>query len=168
MTSISPWVVTLDALKPFAVPSIPRNVPEANYLKDSNAKGTYDVELHVDMYSTGPPTRTCTVKLESMYWSFRHIFAHQTIVGSGLESGDILATGTASGMTPDSLGCLLETTMGGKNDLELLEGSKRTYLEDGDTVILSGFAGSEEDGVGFGQCVGKVVAATILRESGSY
>ena len=168
MTSISPWIVTLDALKPFAIPSIPRSVSEAMYLKDSNVEGTYDVELHVDMHSTGPPTRTCTVKLKSMYWSFRHIFAHQAIGGCGLESGDILATGTVSGTTPDSLGSLLETNMGGKKDLELLEGSKRTFLEDGDTVTLSGFAGSEEDGVGFGQCVGKVAAATILREFEGY
>ena len=94
--------------------------------------------------------------------------AHQCIGGCGVASGDIVATGTASGTTPGSLGCLLEMTMGGKRAFELQggEGGKktattRTWLEDGDEVRISGVAG---DGVGFGECVGRVVPAVGLEE----
>lgn len=93
MTSISPWVVTLDALAPFAVPSPPRDGPVAPYLHDPAPNGTYDVELQAEVIVDGRPTRICTAKLQWMYWSFRSIFAHQCIGGCGVASGDIVATG---------------------------------------------------------------------------
>ena len=86
-----------------------------------------------------------------------------TIGGCGVSSGGIIATGTASGTTPDSLGCLLEMTMGGRKAFELNGGLKRTWLEDGDSVRITGFAGTEADGVGVGECIGKVVAAHMLK-----
>jgi fumarylacetoacetase len=163
MTSISPWVVTLDALSPFAVPSPPRDIPVAPYLKDPAPNGTYAVELHAEIIADGASTQICTARLEWMYWSFRHIFAHQCIGGCGVSSGDIIATGTASGTTPGSLGCLLETSIGGKKPFNLMGGSKRTYLEDGDSVRITGFAGTRGDGVGFGECIGLVLPASILK-----
>src|SRR2546421_12933077 len=84
------------------------------------------------------------------------------IGGCGVSSGDIIATGTASGTTPDSLGCLLEMSIGGKKHFNLEGGSKRTYLEDGDSVRITGFAGTEGDGVGFGECIGMVVSVPVL------
>jgi fumarylacetoacetase len=153
----------LDALRPFAAPSPPRDGPVAPYLKDPSSMGTYTVELRAEVIVDGTSTRTCTAKLEWMYWSFRHIFAHQCIGGCGVSSGDIIATGTASGTTPDSLGCLLEMTVGGRNAFELNGGLKRTWLEDGDSVRITGFAGTEADGVGFGECIGKVVPARMLK-----
>jgi fumarylacetoacetase len=163
MTSISPWVVTLDALSPFAVPSPPRDKPIAPYLKDPDPSGTYAVELRAEIIADGTSTQICTARLEWMYWSFRHIFAHQCIGGCGVSSGDIIATGTASGTTSDSLGCLLEMSRGGKKHFNLKGGSKRTYLQDGDSVRITGFAGTEGDGVGFGECIGLVLPAPILK-----
>lgn len=163
MTSISPWVITLDALSPFAVPSPPRDGPVAPYLEDPAANGTYAVELRAELTVDGTATRICTTKLEWMYWSFRSIFAHQCIGGCGVSSGDILATGTASGTTPDSLGCLLEMTMGGKKPFSLQRGAKRAFLEDGDSVRITGFAGTEEGGIGFGECIDMIVPAPVLK-----
>jgi fumarylacetoacetase len=164
MTSISPWVVTVDALSPFTVPSPPRDSPVAPYLNDPAPNGTYAVELHAEVIVDGMTTRICTARLEWMYWSFRHIFAHQCIGGCGVAGGDIIATGTASGTKPDSLGCLLEMSMGGKKSFEQKGGLKRAYLEDSDSVRITGFAGVEGDGVGFGECIGKIVAGPVLKD----
>ena len=162
MTSISPWLITLDALSPFAAPSPPRDSAVAPYPKDPTSNGTYAVELHAEVIADGTSTRICTARLDWMYWSFRHILAHQCIGGCGVSSRDIIATGTASGTTPNSLGCLLEMTMGGKKAFELKGGSKRTWLEDGDSVSITGFAGTEGDGVGFRECIGTVVPASAF------
>ena len=159
ITSISPWVVTLDALEPFATASPLHDRDPASYLKDPNPNGTYSVELQAEFLHAEASTRVCTSRLDWMYWSFRSIIAHQAIGGCGLQSGDIVATGTASGTTPDSLGCLLEMTMNGKKTFQLQDGSTRSYLEDGDQVRISGFAGSESSGVGFGECVGNILPA---------
>ena len=163
MTSISPWVVTLDALEPFATPSPPRDTEPASYLKDPNPNGTYSVELQAEILVDGTSTTVCTTRLDGNYWSFRSIVAHQAIGGCGLQSGDIVATGTVSGKTSDSLGCLLEMTMDGKKPFNLKSGSARSYLEDGDEMRISGFAGSGDAGVGFGDCVGKVLPALVLK-----
>lgn len=154
----------------FAVPSPPRESPVAPYLKDPTANGTYAVELHVEVIVGETRTRICTARLDWMYWSFRSIFAHQCIGACGVSSGDIIATGRASGSTPDSLGCLLEMTMGGKKLFRLLDGSTRAFLQDGDSVRITGFAGAEGDGAGFGDWVGNVVPAPVLegeRQNGS-
>ena len=158
-TCISPWVVTLDALEPFAAPSPPHDLEPAPYLKDPNPNGTYSIELQADILHAGTSTRVCTSRLEWAYWSFRSIIAHQAIGACGMQSGDIAATGTVSGTTSDSLGCLLEMTMDGKKTFQLQSGSTRSYLEDGDQVRISGFAGPSGSGVGFGECVGKVLPA---------
>ena len=162
ITSISPWVVTLDALEPFAVPAPRHNTDPAPYLKDPNPNGSYSVELRAEILADGTSTPVCASRLDWMYWSFRSIVAHQAIGGCGLQSGDIVATGTASGTSSDSLGCLLELTMDGKKPFHLKSGSVRSYLEDGDVVRISGFAGSADSGVGFGECVGKVSPALVL------
>ena len=159
MTSISPWVVTLDALEAFAVPLPPRDIQVAPYLDDRNPNGTYAVHLRAEILTETASTTVCTAKSEWMYWSFRHILAHQSIGGCGLHTGDIVATGTVSGTTPDSLGCLLEMTRDGKQPFKLQDGSTRRFLDDGDGVRISGFAGTEDDGVGFGECFGEVVPA---------
>jgi fumarylacetoacetase len=161
-TSISPWVVTLDALAPFAIPAAVHNSPIAPYLEDPNQNGTYSLELTAEVLSGGLATQVCMTKLEWAQWSFRHIFAHQAIGGCGLGSGDIIATGTLSGKTPQALGCLLEMTMNGKKPFKLKDGSIRTFLEDGDGIRLTAFAGTPNDGVGFGECVGIINPALTL------
>jgi fumarylacetoacetase len=178
-TSISPWIITTDALEPYRAELPTRDTPIASYLEGSASGeqatlGTYDIRLQAEILTPGPsspsstPTVLCQSRVDSMYWSFRHLVAHQAVGGSGLRTGDMMATGTVSGSTPDSHGCLLEQTKGGNVAIELTTGGasreKRIYLEDGDQIRLSGWTVGKDgmpSGVGFGECVGTVTAAKI-------
>jgi len=163
-TSMSPWVVTLDALEPFRVSnSIPQK-PLASYLED-DGKGSYDISLQVEVIVGGASTVTCrSTTKDSLYWNPRQLLAHQAIGGCGLASGDLLATGTVSGMAEDARGCLLETTWAGKKPMTMAGGGQRGYLEDGDVVRFTALAGKidGDDGVGFGECVGELTTADPL------
>jgi fumarylacetoacetase len=156
MTSISPWVIVLDALKPFETPMIPRHTLTAPYLHQEKTPCTYDVAVQADMIVEGRSLTICKSGLKSLYWSFRDLVAHQTSNGCNLNTGDMLATGTISGDTRDSHGCLLEMTKGGRVHFTVDGAFSRTFLRDGDTILISAYAG---DGVGFGECVGQLVGA---------
>ena len=151
-SSVSPWVVTTEALAPFRVQSeqqIPAVLP---YLDEMNRQN-FDVNLEV--YLT-PKSQKSEVKISSsnfknMYWSVAQQIAHHTVNGCNLNVGDVLASGTISGKGADSFGSLLELTWGGKNPITLPDGSKRTFLEDGDTVSIKGFAEKNGIRVGFGE-----------------
>jgi len=153
-TSISPWIITLEALQPSAAAGPPRELEVATYLSDPNPINTYDLHLQADLIVNEKETVICKSDLKTMYWSFRDLIAHQTSNGSNINTGDILATGTISGHTDDSHGCLLELTNGGQDSFQISEGSNRLYLEDGDILRLSAVA---SDGVGFGECIGRVM-----------
>lgn len=155
-TSVSPWVVTADALEPYRVAGPKKDLPGAPYLRSASNKTHYSVQLKVDIVADGVPSTVCESRLEWLYWTVNEMIAHQTINGCPLNPGDILATGTVSGSNSGTYGCLLETTKGGKLPITLKSGAQRTYLVDGDAVRLTGFAGSSElsDVVGFGQCYG--------------
>ncbi|KAK0127673.1 hypothetical protein ONS96_007192 [Cadophora gregata f. sp. sojae] len=155
-TSISPWVVTLDALEAFQCPAPARELKVAPYLADSKIDNTYSIELKAELVADGQATTICESQLRTMYWSFRDLLAHQTSNGCNLNTGDILATGTISGETDTSHGCLLELTKGGEKDFDVAGGLKRKFLEDGDSIRISASCGN---GVGFGECVGKVLPA---------
>jgi fumarylacetoacetase len=155
-TSISPWIVTLDALEAFRTEGAKHEEAIASYLADPQT-GSYSVDLTVEIIAQGSKTVTCRSNLgKSLYWNFRQMLAHQTVGGCSLETGDLLASGTVSGESEDARGCLLETTSGGKNPVILQDGTSRTYLENGDTVRLTGLAGP---GVGFGDCIGALKPA---------
>ncbi|KAK7425451.1 hypothetical protein QQZ08_008016 [Neonectria magnoliae] len=136
-TSISPWVVTLEALEPFATEPPPKQIPVKEYLRDEKAKSSYNILLKAEMLSAGSATK-------------------QTVIGCNINVGNLLATGTISGAGEDEYGCLLEMSKGGKVEWELSTGKKRRYLEDEDGVRLTAYAG---DGVGFGECTGFISAA---------
>src|SRR3569833_734619 len=155
-TSISPWVVTLEALEPFAAEPPTREIPPTPYLSDSKAKSSYDVSLRAEIVSRGKSTQLCRAQLRWMHWTFRDMLAQQTINGCTVNTGDLLATGTVSVLGDDEHGCLLESTMGGRVAFTLGDGQERTWLEDGDEVRLSGIAGP---GVGFGDCSGTISPA---------
>ncbi|KAH7008052.1 fumarylacetoacetase [Ilyonectria destructans] len=155
-TSISPWVVTLEALQPFATEPPARQTPVKAYLQDNKTKSSYNITLNSEVLSEGSVTKVCKAQLQWMYWTFRDLVAQQTINGCNINAGDLLATGTVSGVGDDEHGCLLEMTKGGKVEWELSTGKKRRYLEDGDGVRLTAYAG---DGVGFGDCTGIISAA---------
>ncbi|KAK1454183.1 X-Pro dipeptidyl-peptidase C-terminal non-catalytic domain-containing protein [Colletotrichum melonis] len=155
-TSISPWVITLEALEPFATQPPPKDIPSQPYLLDNKEKSSYNIALKAEVVTGDGATTVCKAQLSWMYWTFRDLVAQQTINGCNLNTGDILATGTVSGAGDDEHGCLLEMTKGGKVGWKTSTGQDRMYLQDGDGVRISGQA---EDGVGFGDCVGFIGAA---------
>lgn len=161
-TSISPWIVTIDALEAFRVAAPTKNPVPASYLRSSSAgekKSHFAIQLKAAIEVDGcKPVTVCESKFEWLYWTIGEMIAHQTINGCPLNAGDILATGTVSGSTVDSHGCLLEITKGGKNPVALGDDISRTYLQDGDAVRLSGVAGTwgSDEFIGFGSCYGRL------------
>ncbi|KAI0436201.1 fumarylacetoacetase [Xylaria telfairii] len=158
-TSISPWVVTLEALAPFEAASPHRDEPVTAFLQDVKEKPSYNITLEVEIQSKGHTTRVCRSNTSDMYWTFRDLVAQQTVNGCNVNTGDLLACGTVSGKGEDKLGCLLELTKGGKVAFTLSDGQQRIYLEDGDIVCTAGYCGP---GVGFGDCTGLIVPARTL------
>jgi fumarylacetoacetase len=157
-TSVSPWVVTSEALKPFKVRAPERMEQVAEFMDDREAVN-YRIELEGWVKRNGVDTRTCQVGFETMYWTFRHMIAHHTIGGCGLRTGDLIASGTVSGEKESEHGCLLELTFNGKRPSKLSDGSELRYLEDGDEVRYTGIVGDASAGIGFGDCGGVIQAA---------
>ena len=144
-SSMSPWVVTLEALEPFRVAAEVQDPEVSPYLKEKERQN-FDVQLEVILkLQNTEEVKICTSNFKNMYWTVAQQIAHHTVNGCNLNIGDVMASGTISGKTPDSFGSLLELTWGGKNPITLPDGSTRTFLEDGDTIIIKGFA--EKDGV---------------------
>src|SRR5438477_2129395 len=159
-TSISPWVVTLEALEPFRKPLPPQDPEPFSYLRAKN-DFTFDIQLEarlqtVKMKSPHPITRT---NFQNLYWSVSQQLTHHTVSGCNLQSGDLLASGTISGPTEDSRGCLLELTWRGANPLKLPGGEARKWLEDGDTLTITGWCEGDGYRVGFGEVSGKISPA---------
>jgi fumarylacetoacetase len=161
-TSVSPWVVTLDALEPFRTAG-PRQDPQPlEYLRSSD-DWAFDVHLQVTVQSqrmadagTAPLT-ICHTNFRDMYWNICQQLAHHTVGGCNLRPGDLLASGTISGSAPDSRGCLLERTWGGKEPLELPDGTLRRFLEDGDRVTFTAWSQGDGYRIGFGELTGRVL-----------
>lgn len=158
-SSISPWVVTLEALEPFRTAS-PKQEPEVlDYLKFEGDKN-FDINLEVYLQpENGEENLICKSNYKYMYWNMTQQLAHHTINGCNVEVGDLYASGTISGSEPNSFGSMLELTWRGQNPLKLSDGSERKFIEDHDTIIMRSF--SEKDGirVGFGEVRGKVLPA---------
>jgi fumarylacetoacetase len=167
-TTMSPWIVTLDALAPFRVPATirpPGDPAPLPYLDDANdqARGGFDILLEVllstrRMRDAGlPPWRVSVGSFAAMYWTLAQLVAHHTSNGCNLRPGDLLASGTVSGPTKESRGCLLERTWRGTEPLELPTGESRRFLEDGDEVIMRAWCVREgRRRIGFGECRGVV------------
>jgi fumarylacetoacetase len=157
-STISPWIVTLDALEPFRVAG-PEQDPEVlPYLAYSGEKN-FDIILEVALQPrNGEKTVLCRSNAKYLYWNIFQQLAHQTVNGCNVQVGDVYASGTISGPSPGSFGSMLELSWNGEKPLHMADGSKRTFLEDGDTVIMRAFA--EKDGVriGFGECNGQIVS----------
>lgn len=158
-SSISPWVVTLEALEPFRMTS-PTQEPEVlDYLKFEGKKN-YDVNLEVYLQPEGGKANLISESnFNFMYWNMCQQLAHHTINGCNMEVGDMYASGTISGSDPKSFGSMLELTWRGQNPIQLENGQERKFIEDNDTIIMK--AWSEKDGirVGFGEVSGKILPA---------
>ncbi|KAI5290718.1 hypothetical protein KEM52_000376 [Ascosphaera acerosa] len=181
-TSISPWVVLMDALEPFKCRGIgaENNEHLLPYLREKSSETALDIRLSVELRvakpagqdgdddgggsdgksSLTPASTTLTMTAASnLYYSFRQMLAHHTVGGCNLRTGDLLGSGTISGTEPGTFGSLLETSQDGKEPFELLDGSTRTFLQDGDEVVISGMCGEEGAYVGFGEVRGKILPA---------
>jgi len=169
-TTISPWIITLEALVPFRSPFTrtegdPQPLPYLDGPRNCE-HGQIDVSLQVlietqAMRSAGlPPERLSQSSYRDAYWTMAQMVAHHTVNGCNLQAGDLLGSGTQSGAQPDQAGSLLELTVGGKKSLTLANGEMRTFLEDGDAITLRGHC--ERSGfrrIGFGDCTGQVLPA---------
>jgi fumarylacetoacetase len=153
-TSISPWVVTLDALAPFFVRAPEQDPPPDPYLRSELDWGV-DLSLEVDLNGT----RVTTTNFSSMYWTFAQQLAHMTVNGARVRPGDLFGSGTVSGSGPGEEGSLMELTRNGTVPLALDDGTTRRFLQDGDEVTLRGSCGSRHGyRIGFGSCRGRVEA----------
>ncbi|MGB3590341.1 MAG: fumarylacetoacetase [Nonlabens sp.] len=150
-SSISPWIVTLDALEPFRTASPEREKPVLDYL-DSTGEKSFDIHLEVDITpKDGKPTTVCASNFKHMYWNISQQLAHHTITGCPVNSGDLMGSGTISGPTPDSYGSMLELSWKGEKPVKLNDGTDRKFIQDYDTVTLRGFCGSDGVRIGFGE-----------------
>ncbi|MET0482305.1 MAG: fumarylacetoacetase [Aestuariivirgaceae bacterium] len=170
-TSISPWIVTPEALAPFRLPHRPRTAgdpPLPLYLRDDDA-AIFAIELELLLSTAAmreqamPPHRVARSAMRHLYWAISQLVAHHTIGGVNLNPGDLLGTGTISADTADGCGSLLEATAGGRTPIRLPSGEERFYLLDGDEVILRGFAHAEgQVSIGFGECRGRVLPSEAV------
>jgi fumarylacetoacetase len=159
-STISPWIVTLDALEPFRVAG-PEQLPHVLPYLSVDGKKNFDLMLEVFIQPNGSEATTvCRSNFKYMYWNINQQLAHHTVNGCNIQVGDMYASGTISGPSPGSYGSMLELTWNGQKPLHMPDGSERKFLENGDTVIIKGVA--EKDGVriGFGECKGKILPAS--------
>ncbi len=168
-TSISPWIVTLEALEPYRIASFVR--PEGDpqplpYLSDEQDRRSGGLDLWLDVFLSTrrmrderiAPAQLSHGNFRDMYWTFAQMVAHHTCNGCNLQPGDLLASGTVSGNTKDSRGSLLELSWRGAEPIELPSGEQRKFLEDGDEVIFRGYAERDSHArIGFGECRGIIV-----------
>jgi fumarylacetoacetase len=158
-TSISPWVVTLEALDPFRKPLAAQNPAPISYLKRAN-DFTFDIQLEARLQTKmGEPQRITRSNFQNLYWSIAQQLAHHTVNGCNLQPADLLASGTISGSTEESRGCMLELTWRGQNPLKLADGETRKWLEDGDTLSIRGWCQGDGYRVGFGEVSGRIIGA---------
>jgi fumarylacetoacetase len=159
-TSISPWVVTLEALEGFRKP-LPKKDPEPLPYLRSTTDFTFDIHLEARLQTakTDSPSTITRTNFQNLYWSVAQQLAHHTVNGCNLEPGDLLASGTISGPTEESRGCMLELTWRGANPLKLPNGETRKWLEDGDELTITGWCQGTGYRVGFGEVSGRVLPA---------
>ena len=161
-TSISPWVVTMDALEPFRVKGPEQDPAPLPYL-GTNSNG-YDIRLEVSLQSArmDAPQIISRSNMKHLYWSIEQMLTHHTITGCNMRVGDMCGTGTISGPTEDSYGSLLELTWRGEKPIQLSSGEERKFLQDGDTLTMRGYCQGDGYRIGFGEVTG-IILPTIDR-----
>ncbi|HMZ06554.1 MAG TPA: fumarylacetoacetase [Anaerolineales bacterium] len=159
-TSISPWVVTMDALEPFRMHGPIQHPVPLPYL-NTNSKNGYDIHLEVALQSASmnAPQIISRSNMKYLYWGMDQMIAHHTVTGCNLRVGDLCGTGTISGQTEDSYGSLLELTWRGEKPIRLSSGEQRTFLHDGDVVTMTGYSQGSGYRIGFGEVTGKILPA---------
>jgi len=156
---VSPWIVTLEALEPFRVAGPVQEPKVLPYLQYSGNRN-FDINLEVGIQPEGAEeTTVCNSNYKYLYWNIDQHLAHQTVNGCNINVGDMYASGTISGPTPDSYGSMMELSWRGTKPVKLNDGTERKFINDGDTIIMRGHA--EKDGmrIGFGEVITKVLPA---------
>ena len=161
-TSISPWVVTFDALEPFRIAGPEQSPKPLPYLNQQGLRN-FDVYMQASIKPQNADTASvfCRSNLKYLYWSFAQQIAHHASTGCNMQTGDLLGTGTVSTTGPNGQGCLYEATRNGQQAVTLEQGGTRVYLEDGDEVELTAWAQGAGYRIGFGSCVGVVTPAEL-------
>ena len=154
-TTISPWVVPLDALMPYRIDAPSQQPEPAPYLR-ATRRWALDLDLEVELNGQ----RISATNFRHQYWTFAQQLAHMTVNGATTRPGDLFASGAVSGPTPDQYGSLIELTARGERPIRLLDGTPRAFLADGDTVTLRGWCGEGPMRVGFGECTGTIEPGT--------
>lgn len=158
-STVSPWVVTLDALEPFRTPGPAQDPRPLPYLQ-SEGDRSFDLQLEVQIQPAGGSAQTvCVSNFKYLYWNMCQQLAHQTVNGCNIKIGDLCASGTISGPTPDSYGSMLELSWRGSKPITMADGSERAFLRDGDTVIMRGFGRRDDIRIGFGEARGTILPA---------
>ena len=158
-STISPWIVTLDALEPFRTNGPTQDPAPLPYLAHGNNKN-FDIKLQVAIQpENDEETVVANSNFKYMYWSMAQQLTHHTVNGCNLRSGDMMGSGTISGPTKDSYGSMLELSWRGQNPVSLKNNKERKFIQDNDTVIMRAY--SEKSGlrIGFGECIGKILPA---------
>ncbi len=156
-TSISPWIVTLDALQPYKTEGPKPITPILPYLQTKGAK-SYDIRLEVAIQpQDAKETVVSKTNFKYLYWNMSQQLAHHTINGCPVNSGDLMGSGTISGPTPDTFGSMLELTWKGEKPIKLKDGSKRSFVNDNDTIVMRGYCKNDDARIGFGEISTKLL-----------
>jgi fumarylacetoacetase len=160
-TSISPWVVPMEALEPFRVPAVAQEPEPLPYLRSSTPAQSYDIALEVDLKSVSMTDwqTICRSNFRHLYWTAEQFIAHHTATGCNLRPGDLLASGTISGPSEDSYGSMLELAWRGERPIPMADGSARKFLQDGDRVRMTAVCRNEHYSIGFGSVEGQILPA---------
>uniref|UniRef100_A0A8C3G3J0 Fumarylacetoacetase n=1 Tax=Cyclopterus lumpus TaxID=8103 RepID=A0A8C3G3J0_CYCLU len=159
-TTISPWVIPMEALLPFAEPNPIQDPEPLPYLQHPDAY-TLNINLFVSLKGQGmsEAANICKSNFKYMYWTMKQQLAHHTVSGCNVRPGDLLASGTISGPDPESFGSMLELSWRGSKSVDLGGGETRTFLRDGDEVTITGYGQGDGYRVGFGPCMGTILPA---------
>ena len=158
-TTISPWVVTLDAFEPYRVKGYDQEPKVLPYLEYN---GNKNINIELEVFIQAPdqePLKVCKSNYKYMYWTMEQQLAHHTSNGCNINVGDMLASGTISGPDEGSFGSMMEITWRGTKPIKMPDGTERKFINDGDTVIIKGHAGKKDIRIGFGECKGMVLPA---------
>jgi fumarylacetoacetase len=163
-TSVSPWIVSLDALEPFKTEGPEQDPQPLPYLQTD--QGWYDIDLEVYLQGEDMDEPHCISRsnYKNLYWSMNQQLAHQTVTGCNVQPGDLYASGTISGDTKDAYGSMLELTWKGENPLQFPNGEERKFIEDGDTITMTGYGQADGYRIGFGEVSGHILPAKELEE----
>ena len=164
-SSMSPWIITMDALEPFKCSGPKQETTLLPYLQQKTTENSYDIKLQAAVETeNGDLNLLTTSNFKYLYWTMAQQLAHHTSNGCNVRAGDLMGSGTISGPTKNSYGSMLELTWGGKEPITLKDGTTRTFFNDGDHVIIRGYCKNDKIRIGFGKCTGKIMPAIAPKQ----